>query len=80
MKIAQKFAAAALCLGLIFAPTLVSTAACKDKTACKTEAAKTDGADCCKKGATAKKESCCKKDSKSMSKAETTPKKDSPKQ
>ena len=47
MKIAQKFAAAALCLGLIFAPTLVSTAACKDKTACKTEAAKTDGADCC---------------------------------
>ncbi|MBS1538110.1 MAG: hypothetical protein JST20_10230 [Bacteroidetes bacterium] len=79
MKLAHKFAAAALCLGLIFAPTLVSTAACKDKTACKKEAVKTDGADCCKKGAMSKKESCCKKD-KSMSKAETAPKADSPKQ
>ena len=79
MKIAQKFAAAALCMGLIFAPTLVTTAACKDKAACKTEAAKTDGADCCKKGAMSKKEGSCKKD-KSMSKAETAPKKDSPKQ
>jgi len=60
MKIAQKIAAVALCLGLVIAPTMVSKAACKDKDACSKTAAKKADADCCKKGTMSKKEDCCK--------------------
>jgi hypothetical protein len=78
MKIAQKIAAVALCLGLVIAPTMVSKAACKDKDACSKTAAKKADADCCKKGTMSKKEDCCK-DKKSMTKAEVK-KNDTPKQ